>query len=913
MATIHKLSSKLTLNTKDFVTGMDRARDQAKKFGSGMKRLGVNTAKMGAAAGAAAAGGIALLYRQHAAGIDQAAKFAQSIDISTEKLLGLRHAGELAGVGQQQLDKSLQQMVRRIGEAEQGTGSTADALRTLGLDAQRLAQMSPDEQFAAIAESISGMDNSTQKATTAYQLFGREGMNLIPLLNSGAAGLADMQAEAERLGITFSAVDAAKVEAANDAITRVKAGITGAGQTLTIALTPYVEATAEKLISMSGSGEQAGSRITRSVEWVAQAVAKAADVFGFFKAAFHGAQAAVTGGMALLIKGWQYQGKAIESVVNLLPGVEVRFSDTLGMIGDEMIRTAKDAAEKSQRAFDDAMAGKNSQAVGAFFDDINAQAQANAEQMAAAGEAAADGITAGFDPEKLATIHDKLAQLETQAMKLGQADASPQLADLQELGATNEQLEQAARWLEQIEHHEARVMVDAELGTLDQELDRIGMSDIDIKLADLRELGATNDQLEHARRKIEQIGKLAAAQERQAEQLDLAKSLTDAATGPTERLAGEIDDIAALYSGGLIDYTTFDHALMEVEDRYRQSQDSMKPQPLRLVESSSAEAERLAYMASRSVDQPREDRLRLDIDASPLDAMEQRLAAMPQPLITPTVNTTGIDAAEDRLVQLPEPLVRLHLNTSPLDAAERRLAALTGPSITADIRATFGPMDVPTPDPVRIDPIFGPINTPTMDPVRIDSIFGPATPPRMQADPLRVETVFDPAEPPRPQPEPMRIDTTFGPVDPPRITPDSMRIDTVFGPATPPSLTPDMRQADMNGIFGPVEAPTFTPRIDTIAIDPLLERFERGQVWNIKPQVDPAEVTLTPPQPRDPARQLTRQPREIERLDRQTARGLQRDDTPKRQLDVQQRTLAILQDIHRTQQTTTADGGKWNL
>ena len=156
MARIHNLSSRLTLNTKSFTTGLARARKSATEFGKRMGRAAKRTAAVGAAASAAAVGGLALLYRQNSAHIDQTAKFARSIGIQTENLMGLRHAGELAGVGQAKLDQSLQQMVRRVGEASSGTGSAVKALDTLGLSANELARLAPDEQFTRIAEQIAG-------------------------------------------------------------------------------------------------------------------------------------------------------------------------------------------------------------------------------------------------------------------------------------------------------------------------------------------------------------------------------------------------------------------------------------------------------------------------------------------------------------------------------------------------------------------------------------------------------------------------------------------------------------------------------------------------------------------------------------------------------------------------------------
>ena len=70
MATISTLNSKLTLNTKSFQTGVDRAKALAGKFGSGIARNTVRVAKYGGALTAAAVGGVALITKHHLDAID---------------------------------------------------------------------------------------------------------------------------------------------------------------------------------------------------------------------------------------------------------------------------------------------------------------------------------------------------------------------------------------------------------------------------------------------------------------------------------------------------------------------------------------------------------------------------------------------------------------------------------------------------------------------------------------------------------------------------------------------------------------------------------------------------------------------------------------------------------------------------
>lgn len=582
MAKIHNLSSKLTLNTSNFITGLDKSMAKAKKFTAGVGQVGKKLLTLGSVAGGAAAAGLALVTTRHLAGIDAAAKFADEVGVSTEALMGYRHAADLTGTKQETIDKGLQRLVRRLGEAKLGYGEGVKGLDALGLAAEDMQNKSPEQALALIADRLNQQPDAATKAAAAYALFGRQGQEMLNFLALGSEGLASTREEAEQLGLTFSRVDAAKVEAANDAITRVKAGIAGAGQSLTIALAPYIEATAEQLLGLGLSGDMMSKKIMTGVEWVATGIAKASDIVGYFKAAFYGAQAAVTGGLGLIVKGWGYMGQAVEAVLNLLPGVEIQFSNTLHALGDELIDTAKNAAVKSQQAFDAALSGSSSRQVSAWFDEVNAKADEYAQGIADNAAKALDATRSGFidndaieqDIKNAEEVTKQLADLDKQLERFGLSDIEIKLADLAELGATNEQLEAARQKLEAI----ARLDRDRErdnqlagmLDDLESQVSTFGLTDDERTLLDLEALGASADQLERAKRYMEQLAALEDQQEADSER--------------------------------------------EKKDAERQRLLDAR-QPQQLTRANSAEAQRLAFQAFRGIQPQKDDTPKRQLDA----------------------------------------------------------------------------------------------------------------------------------------------------------------------------------------------------------------------------------------------------------------------------------------------------------
>src|SRR5262249_17303077 len=157
-----------------------------------------------------------------------------------------QHAGALAHVSNEQLTTGLEKMLKALGGAADDGEDASNAFTKLGLNAKDLANLPTDQAFAAIADKISKIENPADRTAAAVSIFGKSGQSLLPLVMSGAEGIKAAQAEAEKLGITFNRVDAAKVEQANDALTRVRETFTGVTNRIAIGLAPYIDAAATK-------------------------------------------------------------------------------------------------------------------------------------------------------------------------------------------------------------------------------------------------------------------------------------------------------------------------------------------------------------------------------------------------------------------------------------------------------------------------------------------------------------------------------------------------------------------------------------------------------------------------------------------------------------------------------------------
>lgn len=273
MAVVHTIATQLTAATTNFEAGMKKASGTIKsfvgEFGSiGKIASGITLANV--------VEGLASKLKQLTIGqfevIDANAKLSDRLGVSMEKLAGLQLAADLAGVSSEELGNNLSRLQKGIGEAANKGGELDDLLTRLGLPAKELASIPLDQALSKIAEAVNKIENPSQRAAAATELFGKAGMRMINVLAGGEKGFAEAAAEAQKFGLAVSRIDAAKVEAANDAMTRVGAVLKGIGTTLAIEISPLLEFAANQFTKWASSGDGVRANIIGIFESGAKAI-----------------------------------------------------------------------------------------------------------------------------------------------------------------------------------------------------------------------------------------------------------------------------------------------------------------------------------------------------------------------------------------------------------------------------------------------------------------------------------------------------------------------------------------------------------------------------------------------------------------------------------------------------------------
>jgi hypothetical protein len=179
------------------------AGELTRSVGESLEGLGKSTSGMGlaitalgglAAAGLAAAGAYVELGKAGAELVEHFSQVSQKTGIGIHDLQVFAAAGSTVGV-------SMDDMVigmRKFGQALTGFGKGAAAqsvLRELGVTSK-----DSKEALLETADAFAKMEDGPRKASDAVALFGKSGLQLIPLLNKGRDGIQQWAAAVDKLG-----------------------------------------------------------------------------------------------------------------------------------------------------------------------------------------------------------------------------------------------------------------------------------------------------------------------------------------------------------------------------------------------------------------------------------------------------------------------------------------------------------------------------------------------------------------------------------------------------------------------------------------------------------------------------------------------------------------------------------------
>jgi hypothetical protein len=214
VATVGSISVDLAVKSAAFEAGFKKAgatvERESNRMAAATKRAQgvIGGLFTGIATGAALAGVASLSGALAKAGkalrdFDDIADTSRTLGLTTKAFQTLGFAALEAGVSQEKLNSSLGIFAKNVGLAKTGQGALVAGLKELNPELLQniINADSQAERLNIVADAMQAAGSATERAALATTIFGKGGLEMVRILEKGAAGLGDFAKRAAELGI----------------------------------------------------------------------------------------------------------------------------------------------------------------------------------------------------------------------------------------------------------------------------------------------------------------------------------------------------------------------------------------------------------------------------------------------------------------------------------------------------------------------------------------------------------------------------------------------------------------------------------------------------------------------------------------------------------------------------------------
>ena len=179
---------------------------------------------------------------------DEFKDLSQRTGIAVETLSSFKLAADKSGTSVQGFATGMKGLSRVMYEAASGGKEAQEAFKSVGVSAtDSSGKLRPlDQVMLDVADRFAGMADGAEKNALAMKLFGRSGMDLIPMLNLGRKGLQENIDKMQKYGVVTRA-EAEAGDAFNDAMKDLQAATGGLTRAIGNALIPALTGLATKV------------------------------------------------------------------------------------------------------------------------------------------------------------------------------------------------------------------------------------------------------------------------------------------------------------------------------------------------------------------------------------------------------------------------------------------------------------------------------------------------------------------------------------------------------------------------------------------------------------------------------------------------------------------------------------------
>lgn len=255
----NRLVMELLADSSGLLKGLDQAQRSVDRFtksssnagtalGGGVNRALESFADL-ASGGAKAAGVLA-------GAVALAATAAVKLTLSADQQIeAISHLSQKTGIAIQSIQRmsvvmaqnnfeavtltaGMRTLSKLITDARNPASDAAQTFAEMGLSIHQLG--STEDVIRAVADRFAAMPDGVEKSRLAITLFGKAGLDMIPVLNRGSAAFDESAQAAERFGVVLSTQQIAAIERAGDAYDLLSVALQGLQHQLAAVFAPTI-------------------------------------------------------------------------------------------------------------------------------------------------------------------------------------------------------------------------------------------------------------------------------------------------------------------------------------------------------------------------------------------------------------------------------------------------------------------------------------------------------------------------------------------------------------------------------------------------------------------------------------------------------------------------------------------------
>jgi hypothetical protein len=337
---VGEIVATLKGDTKQFSQAMSKSNAEIVALGGASVALGNIATQAFSMLAAGVVNASSVLHRwtaEVAASAERTHNLSMQLGVSERTLEGWGLAATHAGLNIDGLAGGMRTLSRHMEGLASGSEESVEAFEKLGtgLTAAEAAGLDTEQVIKLVADRFKDMPDGAEKSALAIQLFGRAGLQLLPILNQGSEGLDKASQKAKEFGLELSGSQRIALDNYDQALDDLSSSLEGFKTQVAAAFAPS---------------------LTKTIEFMTSAVSYAKSIFVEFSIAAEklfirfGAIAAVIELVgkqifslnALNKESWDLTIKQI-AAIDEWAGKEIKAAEAVKNTGVQMEKTAKSA------------------------------------------------------------------------------------------------------------------------------------------------------------------------------------------------------------------------------------------------------------------------------------------------------------------------------------------------------------------------------------------------------------------------------------------------------------------------------------------------------------------------------------------------------------------------------------------